>query len=202
MTNAKGVKQETYPDPHHDSYSKTLFGFWIYLLTDFMLFGTLFASYAVLQNSTFGGPSPRDLFHLSFSFTQTLVLLCGAFTIGIANAFAHRKDKKSTLFFLMVTFLFGLVFMGMEWIEFTRFLEEGNHWGKSAFLSMFFTLIGTHGAHMLFGILWIIVLSVPICKKGLTSENLKRLTCLRMFWQFLNIIWIFIFSFVYLLGVS
>lgn len=202
MTHSEAIKDETYPDPHHDVYSKTLFGFWIYLLTDFMLFGTLFAVYAVLQNKTFGGPSPRDLFHLSLTFTQTLIFLCSAFTIGLGNTFAHRKNKKGTLFFFALTFLLGIVFMGIEWSEFMRFLEGGDSWRNSAFLSIFFTLIGTHGFHVLFGILWMIVLMIPVCRKGITPTGLKRLTCLRMFWQFLNVIWIFIFSFVYLIGVS
>lgn len=197
-----GIAHENYPDTHHDAYSRTTFGFWVYLMSDFILFGALFAAYVVLSNSTFGGPSAKDLFHLPFTLVQTLLLIFGSFTAGLAGASAHRQQKNRTLLFFGLTFLLGSAFMGMELNEFSRFSSAGNGWDQSAFLSAYFTLIATHGLHVLFGLLWIIVLLIPVClEKEISQASVRRLTCLRMFWQFVNVIWVFIFSFVYLMGV-
>lgn len=195
------VEREPYPDDHHDVYSKTTFGFWLYLLSDFMLFGTVFATYLVLKENTFGGPGTKQLFDLDFTTIQTLVLLCSAFTVGLAGVSAHRKKKGATIAFFIITFALGLAFFGMQLEEFMRFSASGNSWVKSAFLSGYFTLIGTHALHMVFALIWVIVLIIPVFWQGLTPLNIKRLTCLRMFWQFLNIVWVFIFSVVYVLGV-
>ena len=200
MKNSATPSHENYPDTHHDVYSKTVFGFWLYILTDFMLFATLFATYAVLRNSTFGGPSARDLFNLDYTLIQTLFFLSSSFTIGLAAAFAHRKKKWATIALFATTFFLGMVFFGMELSEMTKFVREGFGWHKSAFLSAYFTLIGTHALHMAFALLWIIVLIVPVFFEGITPVSIKRLTCLKMFWQFLNIIWVFIFTIVYLIG--
>ncbi len=202
MTSTETVAHENYPDPHHDVYSKTIFGFWVYLLTDFVLFGVLFAAYAVLRNHTFGGPSAHDLFNLSFTLTQTLILLVSSFIIGLANACAHRNKRGWTIGLYIISFWLGLAFLAMELHEFTS-LVKGNHgWDQSAFLSAFFTLVGTHIAHMMFALLWVIVLIIPVCYHGIKQVSVKRLTCLKMFWQFLNVIWLFIFTIVYLLGVN
>ena len=199
MTNA--VKHERYPDEHHDVYSKTVFGFWLYLLSDFMLFATLFAAYAVLGGNTFGGPGPRDLFDIDFSVIQTLFLLTSAFTAGLAGVSAHRKNKAWAIALFFITFFLGLVFFGMQINEFSRLTASGHSWRNNAFLSAYFTLVGTHALHMVIGLIWVVVLVVPVFSQGLTPVHIKRLTCLRMFWQFLNIVWIFIFSIVYVLGV-
>ncbi|MEM7175253.1 MAG: cytochrome c oxidase subunit 3 [Chlamydiota bacterium] len=201
MTKSAATYREKYPDSHHDTYSKTVFGFWLYLLSDFMLFATLFATYAVLRNSTFGGPSSHDLLHLPITLFQTLILLCSSFTIGLTGAAAHRRNKSYTIAFASITFLLGAVFLWMECIELSRLIAAGYGWQRSAFLSAFFTLIGTYGLHILFGLLWIAILILPVCFSGVTPVSIKRLTCLRMFWQFLNIIWVFIFTIVYLMGV-
>lgn len=201
MTHVKHTEHEKYPDPHHDIYSKTTFGFWVYILTDFMLFGTLFAAYAVLHSSTFGGPSPKELFHLPTTYLQTYILLVSAFTVGLAGAATHRRNKTWTIIFYAVTFVLGLIFMWMELGEFIGLVGSGNSWERSAYLSAFFTLIGTHWAHIIFGLLWMIVLIIPVCIHGVTPVSIRRLTCLKMFWQFLNVVWIFIFTIVYLVGV-
>lgn len=202
MTNPSAVANEEHHDNHHDEvYSKTVFGFWIYLLTDFILFGVLFATYLVLHKSTFGGPTSRDLFHLPFTLVQTLVLLVSTTTIGLGGAAAHRRNTISTVVLFVITFFLGVIFVWMGFFELSNFVKEGYTWAGSAFLSMFFTLIGTYSAHMLFALLWIILLMISVFREGITSSTLLRLTCLRMFWQFLNIIWIFIFTVVYLLGV-
>lgn len=194
--------EETYPDPHHDVYSKTVLGFWIYLLTDFVLFGVLIATFAVLRNSFFGGPHPSALFHLPYNLIQTLLLLTASFMVGLAGAYAHQGEKKKTLFFFLLTFLFGLAFVLMEHFEFARLIASGNSWTRSGYMSAYFTLLGTHYIHMFFALLWIIVLMIPVIREGIDPTGVKRITCLRMFWQFLNIIWIFIFTIVYLLGVK
>lgn len=202
MKNSKAVDHEHFPDTHHDMYSRTVFGFWIYLLTDFILFGTLFATYAVLRNNTFGGPGANELFNLQSVLERTLVLLAATFTVGLAGASAHRRNKLWTVSLFGATFLLGLLFMGMQVGEFRELVTAGNGWEKSAFLSAYFTLLGTFGVHMVFALLWIFVLIIPVCLNGITGVNIRRLSCLRMFWQFLNIVWVFIFSFVYLLGVK
>jgi len=197
----KTDSHEHFPDPHRDLYSRTTFGFWIYLLTDFVLFGTLFATYAVLHRSTFGGPSVRDLFEVPYTLAPALILLMSSLTVGLGSAMAHRKDKKWTMLLFGITFLLGALFLFMEGGDMARLVHSGAGWEKSAFLSAYFTLVGTHAVHVIFGLLWVLVLLYPVWREGITSVSLRRLTCLKMFWQFLNIIWIFIFSFVYLLGV-
>lgn len=202
MKHSKTTSHESYPDAHQDVYSKTIFGFWLYILTDFMLFATLFATYAVLRNSTFGGPSARDLFNIHYTLIQTLFLLGSSLTIGLAAAFAHRRNKWGTIALFALTFILGAVFFGMELFELIKLGKEGFGWQKSAFLSAFFTLVGTHALHMVFALLWIFVLILPVYFEGITPVSIKRLTCLKMFWQFLNIIWVFIFTLVYLIGVA
>lgn len=191
---------EPFPDTHHDLYSRTLFGVWLYLLSDLILFGALFATYAVLRQSTFGGPSAADLFDLSHAFIQTLILLISSMTVGLGGAYAHRKEKNKAIALFGITFLLGVVFVGMELGEMSRLIASGNSWKRSGFLSGYFTLIGTHGLHMVLLLLWTIIFVFSIAREGITATNLRRLTCLKMFWQFLNIVWVFIFSFVYLMG--
>lgn len=180
-------------------YSKTIFGFWVYLLTDFVLFGVLFAVYVILHANTYGGPSSRELFSIPYALVQTLVLLLSAFTIGIGGALAHRRNKGASIVFFLITFVLGLLFMGMELYDFFRLIQMNSSWTRSGFLSGYFTLVGTHGIHMCFALLWVIVILFTL-KNELTFMQLQRLTCLRMFWQFLNIVWVFIFTIVYLLG--
>ncbi len=191
---------ESYPDIHHNNYSRTMFGMWLYLMSDFVFFGALFAVYAVLKSSTFGGPTASELYQLPFTLVQTLIMLCASFFAGLGGASAHRNNKFRTIVFFALTFILGIVFMGMELSEFSRYLKAGHGWEKSAFLSAYFTIVATHGVHVLFGLLWIIVLLVPVCLEGITHVSIRRLTALKMFWQFINVIWVLIFSFVYLLG--
>ncbi|HSX03303.1 MAG TPA: cytochrome c oxidase subunit 3 [Rhabdochlamydiaceae bacterium] len=191
---------EVYADPHHSTYSKKIFGFWLYLLSDFMLFGTFLATYLVLSPNTFGGPPAHQIFDFDFGLVQSLVLLGAAATSGLGSVAAHRKDKKMTLIFFSITFFLGLIFLGTELVEFNRLIQSGNSWKRSAFLSAFFNLEGMHALHMLFAISWIPVLLLPVYREGITPLTLIRLVCLKMFWQFLNIIWIFIFTMVYLIG--
>jgi cytochrome o ubiquinol oxidase subunit 3 len=182
--------------------SKSLFGFWIYLMTDVVLFASLFAAFAVLRNSTFGGPAGAELFSLPFVFTETLILLTSSFTCGVAVVMANRGSRRQTLIWLAVTALLGVAFLTLELNEFSHLAHEGNSWQRSGFLSSFFTLVGTHGAHITTGLIWMLVMIVQVVRRGLERNTLRRLTMLSLFWHFLDIIWIFIFSIVYLLGAA
>lgn len=200
MKTSELATHENYPDTHHDVYSKTVFGFWVYLITDFMLFATFFAAYAVLQTSTYGGPSSKDLFNLPLALVQTIILLTSSLTSGLAGAYAHRKNRNGTILLLIITFLLGAAFMAIGLTEFAQLVRNGNTWEKSAFLSVFFTLVGMHGIHMLFALFWCPILLLPIFREGITNTSIRRVTCLRMFWQFLNIIWVLIFTIVFMGG--
>lgn len=189
------------PDPHQDTFAKTFLGFWMYLMTDCVVFATLFATYAVLHNSTFGGPSSRDLFNLSTAFVETMILLFSSVTCGFGILAAVHNKKNWVVVWFAVTVLLGASFVGIELHEFTHLVQEGNSWQKSAFLSSFFTLVGTHGLHVSFGLLWMIVMMVQVFILGITIDTFRRLVVFSLFWHFLDLVWIFIFTFVYLMGV-
>jgi len=193
---------EQYPDTHHDTYSKTLFGFWLYLMTDFILFGSLFAIWAVLRNNTFGGPGSQDLFSLSWNLFQTFLLMFASFTGGVGGAYAHRNEKNRCLSWFLITAALGIGFLIMQTMEFARLIEAGHTWKGSGFLSAFFTLVGTFWAHIIFAVLFTFIIIWPVWRgdRDIGLRNLTRLTCLRQFWQFLFVVWIFIFTIVYLLG--
>ncbi len=186
---------------HIEGYDRTIFGFWIYLMTDCILFGTFFATYLVLVRGTYGGPTGKDIFEMPFVLTETMVLLASSFSCGLAMLAADRNKKNQVLGWFAVTFLLGAIFVGMEVTEFVNLVHEGNSWTRSAFLSAFFTLVATHGLHITTGLVWMVVLLVPVYRHGLTEVSMKRLTCLRLFWHFLDVVWVFIFTIVYLMGV-
>jgi len=182
--------------------AKTIFGFWVYLMTDCVLFASLFASFAVLRFSTYGGSAGNELFSMPYVLVETMALLFSSYTAGLGLLAARRGNKRQVLGWFAVTMLLGLMFLTMELSEFHKLAVEGNSWRRSGFLSAFFTLVGTHGAHITTGLIWMAVLLAKIWQQGITSVNLKRLTMLSMFWHFLDIIWIFIFTIVYLFGVN
>lgn len=185
---------------YEDQDTKASLGFWIYLMTDCILFASLFAVFAVLRNSTAGGPSGNDIFELPFVLTETLILLTSSFTCGLGVLAANAGFTKQMLLWFGATFLLGLAFLGLEISEFNALVHDGNSWRSSAFLSSFFTLVGTHGLHIATGLLWMAVMLWKTIKSGLTPSNIKRLTLLGLFWHFLDIVWIFIFTIVYLMG--
>lgn len=197
-------KTSGYPDAHHDTYSKTLFGFWLYLMTDFILFGTLFAIYVILKNRTFGGPSAQDLFSLRYNLWQTLFLMFASFTSGVAGAYAHRNEKNKSLGWFLITAALGLGFVIMQTYEFADIIGKGHSWRDSAFLSAFFTLVGTFWAHMFIALLFTFAIVIFVWKqdRDVGIRSLTRLTALRQFWQFLYVVWVFIFTIVYFLGVN
>lgn len=180
--------------------SKTIFGFWVYLMTDCVLFASLFATYAVLHNNTFGGPGGDELFSMPFVLTETLILLTSSFTAGLAVLAMQARRKAQVLGWLAVTFALGVAFLSMEISEFAALVAEGNSWQRSGFLSAFFTLVATHGLHIATGLLWLLVMFVQVLRSGFTPSSIQRLTLFSMFWHFLDLVWIFIFTIVYLMG--
>ncbi len=182
--------------------SKTALGFWIYLMTDCVLFASLFATYIVLRGNTFGGPSGLDIFSMPFVLLETMLLLASSFTCGLAMLALRRDDRTQTLWWLLITFVLGISFLAMELSEFAHLVGEGNGWQRSGFLSAFFTLVGTHGLHIAVGLTWIVVLFVQLAQRGFVAGVVRRLTLLSLFWHFLDIVWIFIFTIVYLMGVA
>ena len=180
--------------------SKTVFGFWVYIMTDLVLFATLFATYAVLRDATAGGEGAAQLFSPVYVLTETMVLLTSSFTAGMGLLSAYRGDKKAVLGWFGFTFILGAIFIGLEVNEFKNLALEGHSWAASAYLSSFFTLVGTHGLHVSAGLVWMAVMMRKVWQKGITEVNKTRLTMLSLFWHFLDIVWIFIFSIVFMLG--
>jgi cytochrome o ubiquinol oxidase subunit 3 len=180
--------------------AKTLFGFWVYIMTDCVLFASLFATYAVLHRNTFGGQSGETLFSLPNVLAETLILLTSSFTCGLGILAARARHKNKVIFWFLVTFVLGLAFLFLELTEFRHLVVTGNSWRRSGFLSSFFTLVGTHGLHISVGLLWLATLLAKITSGGLSKNNVRQLTIFSIFWHFLDIIWIFIFTIVYLMG--
>jgi cytochrome o ubiquinol oxidase subunit III len=177
-----------------------IFGFWVYLMTDLVIFAVLFAAFVVLRNNTYGGPSGQQLFDLSTAFAETLLLLTSSFTCALATLMVHRLEKNWAVFWFGVTFLLGVSFLSLELGEFSKFIHEGARWQRSGFLSSFFTLVGTHGLHISIGLLWMVVAMARILIRGLTPHSVSRIFRLAFFWHFLDIVWVFIFSVVYGMG--
>jgi cytochrome o ubiquinol oxidase subunit III len=200
LTTANGAPV-FYDNGDHHPQQGTLLGFWLYLMSDCLIFAVLFAVYAVLGRSYAAGPSGADLFNLPLVAANTAMLLFSSITYGMAMIAMQHGRKKGVLSWLAITGLFGLAFLGLELYEFAHLLHEGAGPQRSAFLSAFFTLVGTHGLHVTFGLIWLVVLMVQVNKLGLTGENKRRLMCLSMFWHFLDVVWIGVFTFVYLMGV-
>lgn len=190
-----------YDDGSHHPQQGTLLGFWLYLMSDCLIFAVLFAVYAVLGRSYAAGPSGADLFDLPLVAVNTGLLLFSSITYGMAMIAMQHGRKKQLLQWLGVTGLLGLGFLAIELYEFSHLIHQGAGPQRSAFLSAFFTLVGTHGLHVTFGCLWLVTLMVQVNKVGLTTANKRRLVCLSMFWHFLDVIWIGVFTFVYLMGV-
>ncbi|WP_432349706.1 cytochrome o ubiquinol oxidase subunit III (plasmid) [Shinella yambaruensis] len=196
-----GEKPTFYLTEEHHPENSTMLGFWLYLMSDCLIFAVLFATHGVLGRNYAAGPSPADLFDLSLVAINTAMLLLSSITYGFAMLQMERNAKMETLVWLGITGVFGAAFLALELYEFYHLIHEGAGPTRSAFLSSFFTLVGTHGLHVTFGIIWLVTLMVQVRKHGLTHENRRRLMCLSMFWHFLDVIWIGVFSFVYLLGV-
>ncbi|HEY4964628.1 MAG TPA: cytochrome o ubiquinol oxidase subunit III [Candidatus Saccharimonadales bacterium] len=185
----------------YDGDNKVFLGFWIYIMTDCVLFASLFAVYAVLHGNTFGGPSASEIFNLPYVMIETLLLLTSSFTCGLAMISLQNRQAAKVRLFFIITFILGLSFLVMEIKEFHHLTTIGDSWTRSGFLSSYFTLVGTHGLHISVGLIWMAVMIFRIKKTKLTHANIRRMKMLALFWHFLDVIWIFIFSLVYLFGV-
>ena len=189
------LNEHAHPEGH-----STMLGFWIYLMSDCLIFAILFATYAVLGGNYAAGPGPKDLFDLDLVAVNTAMLLFSSITYGFAMLAMQQGKLRPMQLWLIVTALFGAAFLSIELFEFHHLIEEGAGPWRSAFLSSFFTLVGTHGLHVTFGLVWLTTLLVQTTIHGLTTANKRRLMCLSMFWHFLDLIWIGVFTFVYLMG--
>src|SRR6266702_4743001 len=185
---------------HRTAGITTVLGFWIYLMSDCLLFAALFAGYSVLGREFAGGPTGKELFDLSYVLVETLCLLASSFTYGMVMVALKAGNRGQVIGFLLLTFMLGLCFVGMEVKEFARMIGEGAGPGRSAFLSAFFTLVGTHGLHVTSGLIWMAVMLVQASLRRFDNVLPVRLTCLSLFWHFLDIIWIGVFTIVYLAG--
>ncbi|MES2489508.1 MAG: cytochrome o ubiquinol oxidase subunit III [Pseudomonadota bacterium] len=193
--------QEFYLTEEHHVENGTMLGFWLYLMSDCLIFACLFAMYGVVGANYAAGPSPKDLFDLDLVALNTAMLLLSSITYGFAMIEMARKKKGATLMWLAITGCFGLAFLSIELYEFHHLIHEGAGPQRSAFLSAFFTLVGTHGLHVTFGCIWLVTLMIQLHKNGFTPVMRRRINCLSLFWHFLDVVWIGVFTFVYLLGV-
>jgi cytochrome o ubiquinol oxidase subunit 3 len=176
------------------------YGFWIFILSDIVMFSGLFATYAVLSGNTAGGPTGRELFNLRNVFIETMSLLLSSYTCGLGALAAEGREPRRFLIYAALTFVLGAAFLFIEFSEFAGMVSKGAGPSRSAFLSAFFTLVGTHGTHVTIGLLWLIYLVAQVIAKGLRPAVLRRLLCFSLFWHALDIIWIGVMTLVYLMG--
>ena len=194
--NSPAPAEHQHPDPR----TNKLLGFWIYLMGDCIMFAALFATYAVMVNNTAEGPSGKNLFELPFVLGETALLLFSSLSYGFAVISMHNNRKQAVCCWLLLTFLLGAGFISMELHEFNQLISEGHGPWQSGFLSAFFALVGAHGLHVTAGLIWMAVLMWQIASRGLTPTNCTRIQCLSLFWHFLDVIWICVFTVVYLIG--
>lgn len=193
---------ERHGEAHHDAEDK-VFGFWVFMMSDLIIFGLMFATYVSLLNSTAGGPGPKELFSLESAFIQTMLLLTSSLTFGMASlALRHEQGRGRLLLWLLVTLALGLAFLSFEWRDFSAMFAAGAGPGRSAYLSGFFGLVPLHGLHVTAGCIWIVIMMLQIRSFGMVPVVKTRLLRLGLFWHFLDIIWIGIFSVVYLAGLA
>lgn len=183
---------------HVEKYEKAEFGFWLYLMTDIILFASLFATYMILRGNVAGGSGPSELLDPKFALVETLLLLTSSFTCGIAALALRFKRTRLSIAMLGATLLLGLSFVAMELYEFIELATHGHSWQTSAAWSGFYVLVATHGIHILFGLLWGSVMAAYVMKRGSTADSVRKFTLFSLFWHFLDIVWIFIFTIVYL----
>lgn len=181
---------------------RTTVGFWLYLMTDCILFASLFATFAVLRHATAGGPEGHEIFSMPLVLTETIILLASSFSCGIALVSMKQKKIRQMVVALAVTYVLGVAFLTIEITEFVKLISEGHGPQQSAFLSAFFTLVGTHGFHIFIGLVWLLVLVGVLARRGLNAKLFRQITLFGLFWHFLDLVWIFIFTVVYLIGAS
>ncbi|WP_170006163.1 cytochrome o ubiquinol oxidase subunit III [Bacillus fonticola] len=201
MEHAVPQKHHDHEDHGHDENSLKIFGFWIFLITDLILFATLFATYVILMGRYNGGPTGEELFEIPIFVASTFILLTSSFTSGLATLALHKGHVKQVVGWLSVTVLLGASFIGLEITEFATMVEEGATISSSAFLAAFFVLVGTHGIHVSVGIVWMISIIIQLLRRGINEETNRKTFIVGLYWHFLDVVWIFIFTVVYLIGV-
>ena len=177
-----------------------IFGFWVFIAAEVVLFSTLFAVYLVLHGNVAGGPTSQQLFDIRGFTIETFLLLTSSFTMGLGTYEMRRQNTKGVLAWVLITILLGLGFLGMEISEFAHYVSIGANISRSAFLSAFFVLVGTHGSHVTLGIFWILSILVQVMRKGVTPKTARKLFVVGLYWHFLDVVWVFIFTVVYLTG--
>ncbi|WP_139990681.1 MULTISPECIES: cytochrome o ubiquinol oxidase subunit III [Paenibacillus] len=188
-------------DDHHDQESLKTFGFWLFLITDVILFGTLFATYVVLRLNTDGGPTGAELLEMNGIIISTFILLTSSFTSGIAVLEMNKGNKRGLILWLAITAVLGASFVFLEVNEFMHLVHEGANIGTSAYWSAFFVLVGTHGLHVSVGLVWMVALILQLSRRGITPVTKRKVSIISLYWHFLDVVWIFVFSIVYLMGV-
>lgn len=188
-------------DGHVDLEALRLMGFWIFLITDCILFGTLFATYAVLRDSTAGGPTGMELFEMPGVIAETFILLTSSFTSGLAVLCMNKGNRNGLIGWLAVTILLGASFITLEVTEFVKLVHEGATISTSAYWSAFFTLVGTHGLHVSLGLVWMTAIIIQLRIHGINSVTRRKVNVISLYWHFLDVVWIFLFTIVYLMGV-
>jgi cytochrome o ubiquinol oxidase subunit 3 len=192
-------------DHNHDHAASALSGFWLFMMSDLIIFGLMFATYVTMltPESFAGGPTPKELFELPGAALETAALLTSTFTFGMASlAIKYDRGRREVMVWLLVTLALGLTFLGLEIREFAHMLAEGAVPQRSGFLSAFFGLVPLHGAHVTAGAIWLVMMLIQLGKAGLTDSARSRIARLALFWHFLDVIWVGIFSVVYLGGIA
>jgi len=203
QTHGKSTEESALPLEYSTEEGRLkIFGFWVFLGAEIVLFASLFATYLVLAGRTAGGPTAKELFEVKDFMMETIILLTSSFTCGLGTLALRNRSKGGILFWYVVTLLLGLAFIALEIMEFVHYVGEGATMQRSAFLSGFFTLVGTHGAHVSLGILWMILILIQLVQRGVTAETARRVFIVGLYWHFLDVVWIFIFTLVYLMGVA
>ncbi len=192
---------EFYLREEHHVENGSMLGFWLYLMNDSLIFAILFACYGVLGANYAGGPGPAELFDLRLIAVNTALLLLSSITYGMVMIEMQRKNVRAMQMWFVITGLLGAGFIGIELYEFAHLIHIDAGPGRSAFLSSFFALVGCHGLHVTFGIIWLVTLMVQLQKRGVDAVMWRRVSCLSLFWHFLDVVWIGVFTFVYLMGV-
>ncbi|KPV42622.1 cytochrome c oxidase subunit 3 [Alicyclobacillus ferrooxydans] len=177
-----------------------IFGFWVFLVTDMLLFACVFSTYAVLFRHTNYGPTPVGIFDVKGFTAETLILLTSSFTSGLGTLFMRRGQKGALIGWVLVTIVLGLSFIGLELSEFIADVQNGATMQRSAFLSAFFTLVGMHGCHVTFGIFWMTSVLIQVAVRGINTVTAPKVFIVGLYWHFLDVVWVFIFTVVYLIG--
>ena len=198
-----GINLGTAHQEAHDAAEVVVFGFWVFLMSDLVMFGLLFATYVTMIGATAGGPGGKELFDLRSAGIETMVLLLSSFTFGMASlALKYTHDRFRLLFWLAVTLILGVTFLAYEVHDFVTMLDKGGAPSRSGFLSAFFALVPTHGLHVTVGSFWIVIMMIQVVTFGIDTQVKTRILRLGLFWHFLDIVWVGIFSVVYLAGLA